>query len=85
VVGTYPRWALAAIVSVLALVLSAMYVLWTYQRMFTGPAPEAVVRTVDDARPQELLVLVPLVVALFLLGLFPGPALDAINPSVSPT
>lgn len=85
VVGTYPRWALAAIVSVLALVLSAMYVLWTYQRMFTGPAPEAVVRTVDDARPRELLVLVPLVVALFLLGLFPGPALDAINPSVSPT
>ena len=53
--------------------------------LFTGPAPEAVVRTVDDARPQELLVLVPLVVALFLLGLFPGPALDAINPSVSPT
>ncbi|MCS3780840.1 NADH-quinone oxidoreductase subunit M [Tsukamurella ocularis] len=85
VVGTYPRWALAAIVSVVVLVLSAMYVLWTYQRMFTGPAPEDVERTVDDARPRELLVLVPLVVALFLLGFFPSPALDAINPSVSPT
>ncbi|KXO89056.1 NADH-quinone oxidoreductase subunit M [Tsukamurella pseudospumae] len=85
VVGTYPRWAIAAIVSVIALVLSAMYVLWTYQRMFTGPAPEAVTRTVDDARPRELIVLVPLVVALFALGLFPAPALDAINPSVSPT
>lgn len=85
VVGTYPRWAVAAIVSVVALVLSAMYVLWTYQRMFTGPAPEPVTRTVDDARPRELLVLGPLVVALFVLGLFPGPALDAINPSVSPT
>ncbi|GAA1071018.1 NADH-quinone oxidoreductase subunit M [Tsukamurella spumae] len=85
VVGTYPRWAIAAIVSVTALVLSAMYVLWTYQRMFTGPAPEAVTRTVDDARPRELLVLVPLVIALFALGLFPAPALDAINPSVSPT
>ncbi|MGC5025098.1 NADH-quinone oxidoreductase subunit M [Tsukamurella sp. DT100] len=85
VVGTYPRWAVAAIVAVVALVLSAMYVLWTYQRMFTGPVPEEVERTVDDARPRELLVLVPLVVALFVLGFFPAPALDAINPSVSPT
>ncbi|TWS23553.1 NADH-quinone oxidoreductase subunit M [Tsukamurella sputi] len=97
VVGTYPRWAVAAIVSVVALVLSAMYVLWTYQRMFTGPAPDGVERTFGagsgvggpgasaDARPNELLVLVPLVVALFALGLVPAPALDAINPAVSPT
>ncbi len=97
VVGTYPRWAVAAIVSVVALVLSAMYVLWTYQRMFTGPAPEEVERAFGagsaagapggsgDAGPRELLVLVPLVIGLFLLGFFPGPALDAINPSVSPT
>ncbi len=97
VVGTYPRWAVAAVVSVTALVLSAMYVLWTYQRMFTGPATEEVERTFGsgsaasgpggsgDARPRELLVLVPLVVAIFVLGLFPGPVLDAITPSVSPT
>ena len=85
VVGTYPRWAVAAVVAVTALVLSALYVLWTYQRMFTGPAPEAVTRTVDDARPRELLVLVPLIAALFVLGLFPAAALDAINPSVAAT
>ncbi|WP_019200587.1 NADH-quinone oxidoreductase subunit M [Tsukamurella sp. 1534] len=85
VVGTYPRWAAAAVVAVSALVLSALYVLWTYQRMFTGSAPDEVTRTVDDARPAELLVLVPLVVALFALGLFPAPALDAVNPGVAPT
>ncbi|BDH56081.1 NADH-quinone oxidoreductase, M subunit NuoM [Tsukamurella sp. PLM1] len=97
VVGTYPRWAVAAIVSVIALVLSALYVLWTYQRMFTGPAPAEVERTFgagsatsgpndsNDARPGELIVLVPLLIALFGLGLFPAPALDAINPSVAAT
>ncbi|ADG79767.1 Proton-translocating NADH-quinone oxidoreductase, chain M OS=Tsukamurella paurometabola (strain ATCC 8368 / DSM / CCUG 35730 / CIP 100753 / JCM 10117 /KCTC 9821 / NBRC 16120 / NCIMB 702349 / NCTC 13040) OX=521096 GN=Tpau_3180 PE=3 SV=1 [Tsukamurella paurometabola] len=85
IVGTYPRWAVAAVVSVTALVLSAMYVLWTYQRMFTGPAPEAVMRTVDEAKPRELAFLVPLIVALFALGLFPAPVLDAINPSVAAT
>ncbi|GAB3132760.1 NADH-quinone oxidoreductase subunit M [Tsukamurella serpentis] len=85
VVGTYPRWAVAAIVAVTALVLSALYVLWTYQRMFTGPVSEPVERTVDDARGRELVVLVPLIVALLGLGVFPGPALDVIGPAVAPT
>lgn len=36
-VGTYPRYGTAAIVATLALVLSALYVLWLYQRMMGGP------------------------------------------------
>ncbi|WP_446220474.1 hypothetical protein [Micromonospora sp. IBHARD004] len=37
VVGTDQRYAVAAVVVVSALVRSTLYVLWTYQRMFTGP------------------------------------------------
>ncbi len=85
VVGTYQRYVVAAVVAVLALVLAALYVLWAYQRMFTGRPPTAVTATVTDARPRELLWLVPLLVAVFVLGLFPQPALDAINPSVAAT
>ncbi|MFJ2032272.1 hypothetical protein [Streptosporangium sp. NPDC087985] len=66
--------------AVSALVLSALYVLWTYQRMFTGLTPAAVADTVDDARPRELLFLVPLPVAIVVMGAVPGPALDAIDP-----
>ncbi|MCW2913636.1 MAG: NADH-quinone oxidoreductase subunit [Actinomycetia bacterium] len=58
--------------------------LWTYQRMFTGHTPAAVADTVDDARPRELLFLVPLLVAIVVMGGVPGLALDAIDPGPVP-
>ncbi|MDF0530230.1 NADH-quinone oxidoreductase subunit M [Tsukamurella sp. 8F] len=85
VVGTYQRWVVAAVVAVSALVLSALYVLWVYQRMFTGEPPDPVRDDVTDARPRELVVLVPLVAAVFVLGVYPRPALDVINPAVVST
>jgi NADH-quinone oxidoreductase subunit M len=36
-VGTYPRYQVAAVIATIALVLSALYVLWLYQRMMGGP------------------------------------------------
>ena len=40
-IGTYTRFHVAAIVAVGALVLAALYVLWMYQRMMTGPIDRA--------------------------------------------
>jgi NADH-quinone oxidoreductase subunit M len=78
VVGTWPRWPVAATVSVLALVLSALYVLWAYQRIFTGPLPGSL-DTFEDVRGRELAVLVVLLVVVLALGLFPQPVLDVID------
>ena len=36
-VGTFTRYQVAAVVATIALVLAAIYVLWLYQRMMTGP------------------------------------------------
>jgi NADH-quinone oxidoreductase subunit M len=41
--------------------------------------------TITDLTPREIAVLVPLVALVFLLGFFPGPVLDVINPSVVST
>jgi len=38
-----------------------------------------------DLSVREVTVLVPLIVAILLLGFFPGPVLDVINPSVAAT
>jgi NADH-quinone oxidoreductase subunit M len=38
-----------------------------------------------DLSAREIAVLVPLIVAILLLGFFPGPVLDVINPSVAAT
>ena len=67
-----------------ALVLSAIYILWMYQRMMTGPVREGNDR-LRDLVPRELAVIAPLIALLLVLGVYPKPALDIINPAVSHT
>ncbi|MGQ4600707.1 NADH-quinone oxidoreductase subunit M [Nocardia sp. R6R-6] len=83
-VGTFTRYQLAAVVAASALVLAALYVLWLYQRMMTGPVKEGNERIYDLA-PREVAVVVPLIVALLFLGVYPKVLTDFINPTVSRT
>ncbi|MCK8670187.1 NADH-quinone oxidoreductase subunit M [Rhodococcus sp. HM1] len=83
-IGTFPRYGVAAVFATGALVLSAIYVLWLYQRMMTGPLASGN-EEVRDLVPRELVVVAPLVALLIVLGLFPKPALDVIDPAVNHT
>lgn len=83
-VGTFSRYQVAAVVAASALVLAALYVLWLYQRMMTGPVKEGNERLYDLV-PRELAVMVPLIAALLFLGIYPKPVLDFINPAVGKT
>jgi NADH-quinone oxidoreductase subunit M len=76
--GAYGRWPAAVLVAVPAVVLAAMYVLLTYQRMFTG-TPTADVADVSDLNGRERTVAGVLIAALVVLGLVPGPALDYVR------
>jgi NADH-quinone oxidoreductase subunit M len=83
-IGTFTRYPAFAAVAVTALVLSAIYILWMYQRMMTGPVTEGNDR-LRDLLPRELTVVVPLIAALLVLGVYPKIALDVINPAVTHT
>jgi NADH-quinone oxidoreductase subunit M len=83
-IGTYSRYHVAAIVATVALVLSAIYILWLYQRMMGGPVKEGQ-GTIRDLARRELVVVAPLIALLLLLGIYPKPALDVITPAVSHT
>lgn len=83
-VGTFSRYQVAAIVATGALVLAAIYVLWVYQRMMTGPVTEGNER-IRDLLPRELAVVAPLVAALIVLGVYPKPVTDFIDPAVTQT
>ena len=83
-IGTFTRYPVFAVFAALALVLSAVYVLWTYQRMMTGPLT-AGAETITDLRSRELVVVAPLIVLLIGLGIYPKIALDVINPAVDHT
>jgi NADH-quinone oxidoreductase subunit M len=83
-IGTFTRYPAFAVFASLALVLSAIYILWMYQRMMTGPVKEDN-HGLRDLVPRELAVVAPLIALLLLLGVYPKPALDVINPAVSHT
>ncbi|WP_197283690.1 NADH-quinone oxidoreductase subunit M [Mycobacterium sp. Marseille-P9652] len=83
-VGTFNRYWLAAAFGVTALVLSAIYMLWLYQRVMTGPVRDGNER-IGDLRARELLVVAPLIALLFGLGVYPKPVLELINPAVANT
>ncbi len=82
--GTFNRYWLAAAFGVTALVLSAIYMLWLYQRVMTGPVAKGNER-IGDLVPREMVVVAPLIALLFVLGVYPKPVLDIINPAVENT
>jgi len=83
-VGTFTRYPAAAIVATLGIILAALYILLTYQRMFTGPVREFAGGWKDmDAR--EAWVVAPLIAVIIALGFYPKPVLDVINPAISRT
>lgn len=82
--GTFTRYPVAAVVSVLGIVLAALYILVMYQRTMTGPLREdnAGIR---DLKPLEMASLAPAIVLIVGLGFFPQPMLNVINPAVDAT
>ena len=83
-IGTFTRYPVFAVFAATALVLSAVYILWMYQRMMTGPVKDGNDR-LRDLLPREIVVVAPLIALLLVLGVYPKPALDVINPAVSHT
>ncbi|MGX1811379.1 NADH-quinone oxidoreductase subunit M [Nocardia sp. NPDC055321] len=82
--GTFTRYPVAAIFAAAALALAALYILWMYQRMMTGPVKPGNER-LYDLLPREMVVVVPLLAALLFLGVYPKPVLDTIDPAVTRT
>ena len=76
----YHWWAGA--IAVTAVVLAAVYILWAYQRIFTGHARREGDGTIDLARA-ELAILAPLIAALVVFGFYPSPLLKLANPTTA--
>jgi NADH-quinone oxidoreductase subunit M len=79
-IGTFAVHRAFAVVAAAGVVLSAIYLLWAYQRIAHGE-PRAEVRH-PDLSLREYAILVPLVAAIVLIGVYPKPLLDRITPSV---
>jgi len=79
--GTFAVHAWWASVATLGVIGAALYWLWSYQRVFQGDALGANAQ-MSDVATRERLVLVPVVILIVALGVFPKPVIDMIQPSV---
>ena len=71
-------WAVAAVGGV---VLAAVYLLWAYQRVFHG-TPEGDNATMADLKWREGLIMAPLLALIVLLGVYPRPVIERMEPAV---
>ncbi|MEU1284694.1 NADH-quinone oxidoreductase subunit M [Kitasatospora sp. NPDC005856] len=83
-VGTFTRYPAIGVVATFGIVLAALYALLLYQRTMTGPVKDGV-RAMPDLKARELAVVGPLVALTILLGVYPKPLTDLVNPSVNAT
>ncbi len=79
---TLPHARLMTVLATTGVVLGAIYMLWMYQKVFLGALKVEKNRGLPDLSLREWVVLVPLVVFMFWLGVGPGLVLDKIEPSL---
>lgn len=62
---------LYAVLASLGVILSAVYLLWMYQRMMYGEVKHEANQTLKDLSPREYVVMVPFLIFIFWIGLYP--------------
>ena len=62
-------------------ILTAGYLLWTFQRIYLGPLNEKY-KDLPDLTLREAFTLVPLAIIVLILGVYPHAILDLLNTSL---
>jgi len=74
-----PRFAIGA---GLGVILSAVYMLWMFQRVYYGPVTNEKNAALPDLQPREWTALAPLVAVAVFMGVFPSVFLKPMEPAV---
>ncbi len=80
--GGFATFRLYTIVSATGVVLTAGYMLWTFQRVFLGKLNEKY-KEISEINTREMVTLVPLALVVILVGIYPKVILDLLDGSLS--
>ena len=81
--GLYETRPVEAIIALGGIVIGVIYLLRLVGRVLHGPASEHPTTGSGDVRPLEAVALVPLLILIVAIGLYPRPLLSVVEPATS--
>jgi len=70
-------------ISAAGVIMAAVYILYMFQKMFLGPAGEVTQgHKLKDLNWREIVTMVPLLIFMFWIGLYPAPFFNILAPAV---
>src|SRR5262249_46267833 len=82
-VGAFQAHRWFAVIAASGVILSAVYMLFMFQRVMFGPVTHPENDTLPDLRLREWAVFVPLLILVFWLGVYPAPFLSRVQPALA--
>ena len=80
-IGGFSVFKLLTVIGTLGILLNAVYFLRAYQRMFWGNLDERN-ENLSDITSLELVTILPLTILIIMLGVYPSPLIDIIQPAI---
>ncbi len=80
--GTFRTHPTAAVIAAIGVIFAAIYLLWLVQKVFFGPITKDENKSIPDVRWNEIAAMVPLLVFMVWIGVYPNTFLRKITPSV---
>jgi NADH-quinone oxidoreductase subunit M len=80
--GVFKFNQIYAILAATGVILAACYMLWMLQRVIFGKITKEENKNLKDLTGRERLVLIPLIILIFWIGIYPKPFLSRIEPAL---
>jgi NADH-quinone oxidoreductase subunit M len=74
------RWW--TVIATSGVILSAVYMLWMFQRVMFGELDNPKNQKLADLNAREICIMVPLIVMIFVMGIYPKPFIDKMDPAI---
>lgn len=81
--GIFKANNLLAILAVSTVILAAAYLLWMFKRVMHGPITNEKVESFPDLNKREIGYLIPIIIFMFWMGIYPKTFLDKMDTSVN--
>jgi len=80
--GSFQANKTYAVLAATGVVLGAAYMLWMFQRVMFGELNNPKNQKLEDLNAREVVIMIPLVILVFVMGVYPTPFIDKMSPSL---